>query len=651
MKKINISFKLLYKNKLLLTSVVTYSLFIVAALTFLSATNLHTPLSYLMQSQDIASLNFIFFICFSYIYYSKTRSSHLNELFKTIEKSEISTYLSQSLIVLGVNTFITLVFTIFNLIACFSRNLYDFNYTFHILNNMFINIWLIAFIGSLIGCFLSFVKNKLKVLSTIALIALVTSKIMTRFAYTFFYTRGINIYPLREIFDIFSPNLRNRPNTNWGLSVLPYRYEKILIWGLLLLAIIFFYFAYGKRKIILRICSMGCALLMIVNLVLYIQPQSKYIVSFDPSGVIISDHLYYEKAVQEEEEANFSATDYAIQMKIFNQINADVRISINNSDLEMYKFTLYHGFKVKSVTDTFLRPQKFVQNGDYLTVYNTNKEDNWANPLDELRITYEGFSPKYYSNIQGVFLPGYFPYYPQPGFKKIYNFASQEFIPVELNEAVNFRVGCTTPTSLYGNLKKSKSGNSFVGSATSITLSSGFLKEANIKGYDVVYPYIEEREPFTFTKRIIDKFESNINYFINKGYIEINALDKLKQKKFFIAPNVNQIDIERGVVLSDNVIIASFSFLFQGFMRSELECLKDKQPLKDIVMQYLVFKDSYVLDVKNTDEDNSNYDENDKMFCAKLSELGEDKVLKQCFDFLRDDLKTTDYTAFLENLK
>jgi len=35
-------------------------------------------------------------------------------------------------------------------------------------------------------------------------------------------------------------------------------------------------------------------------------------------------------------------------------------------------------------------------------------------------ILYEGYSPVYFSNIQGVLLPGFFPYYPKEGYHPVY---------------------------------------------------------------------------------------------------------------------------------------------------------------------------------------------------------------------------------------
>ena len=40
--------------------------------------------------------------------------------------------------------------------------------------------------------------------------------------------------------------------------------------------------------------------------------------------------------------------------------------------------------------------------------------------IQKIRLVYSGCSPAYYSNTQGIFLPGYFAYYPRTGFAQAF---------------------------------------------------------------------------------------------------------------------------------------------------------------------------------------------------------------------------------------
>ena len=77
--------------------------------------------------------------------------------------------------------------------------------------------------------------------------------------------------------------------------------------------------------------------------------------------------------------------------------------------MDIYGFTLYHGYKVKEVKDESGRELKFKQTGDWIEVES-------AGETSSLTFSYDGYSNTYYSNGQGAALSGTFAYYPRAGY-------------------------------------------------------------------------------------------------------------------------------------------------------------------------------------------------------------------------------------------
>ena len=57
-----------------------------------------------------------------------------------------------------------------------------------------------------------------------------------------------------------------------------------------------------------------------------------------------------------------------MELKLSNVLHAEVKASVSPSNLDIYGFTLYHGYKVKEVKDESGRELKFKQTGDWIQV-------------------------------------------------------------------------------------------------------------------------------------------------------------------------------------------------------------------------------------------------------------------------------------------
>ncbi|HBV44647.1 MAG TPA: hypothetical protein DEF14_09695, partial [Ruminococcaceae bacterium] len=129
---------------------------------------------------------------------------------------------------------------------------------------------------------------------------------------------------------------------------------------------------------------------------------------------------------------------------------------------EKHDFTLYHGYKISSVRDGGGNKLRFEQDGDRFTVFNPEKKS-----LDRIVLKYSGFSTQYYSNLQGLFLPGYFPYYPHSGSLPVYNMEMGEIYRFVLDKPTHFRVKVDSSQTVYSGLEQTGK-NEFEGSTTGV---------------------------------------------------------------------------------------------------------------------------------------------------------------------------------------
>lgn len=181
---------------------------------------------------------------------------------------------------------------------------------------------------------------------------------------------------------------------------------------------------------------------------------------------------YYErnKVTLPEACPEFKITAYDMDLKFSNVLHADVKVSVSPSNLDIYGFTLYHGYKVKSVRDESGRALKFRQNDDWIEVESVGETSS-------LTFTYSGYSNTHYSNGQGASLPGTFAYYPRAGYVTCYGDNGYETLT--LDEPTQFDVKIKNRKKFFTNLDRTGK-NTFSGKTTGLTVVGGFYKEDKI---------------------------------------------------------------------------------------------------------------------------------------------------------------------------
>lgn len=353
-----------------------------------------------------------------------------------------------------------------------------------------VNFFLPILLAEFVGKALSFIAEKRKAY------ALLICAIFIFFFGGFIginlhYYLGISLYNLQAVFYIFSSDIEVPTDPYFAYSVLPHRFIVIFFWIFLFWLII-----YLKDNTVSEIKKSAAAVLsalMVLNFVLTVLPQSKaaYFQSYDYE----EPYIYYSiKNADKEfihpvrnERANFNVTQYDLDIDIYLNFRVKAEMSVDKSDLEQYKFTLYHGYRVSKITDQNGSKLDFVRDSDYITVQNRTFD------ISRIIIYYANSSLNRtgLANIQAVNLTGDFNYYPRAGWSKVYN--GTQFYRLKLDNETQFNVAVHSPLRVYSNLDETAR-NRFSSKSLSMTLIGGFAETKNINGTEYIYPYLSSAD-------------------------------------------------------------------------------------------------------------------------------------------------------------
>ncbi len=126
---------------------------------------------------------------------------------------------------------------------------------------------------------------------------------------------------------------------------------------------------------------------------------------------------------------------------------------------------------------------EYSRENDYLTVTGTDD-------TTQLIIKYAGNGKGYYSNYQGIYLPGDFPYYPVAGKQIIYDYEENYYYPVVPDNTPEYEIKVSSPLTIISNLE-SNGNNTFYGSTKVPCLFAGMYAEKDYMGMKLIYPYLD----------------------------------------------------------------------------------------------------------------------------------------------------------------
>lgn len=270
--------------------------------------------------------------------------------------------------------------------------------------------------------------------------------------------------------------------------------------------------------------------------------------------------------IQKNEKPNFEITGYDMNFKIKNLLSGDVTVKVDNPNLTEYHFTLYYGYKLKSVTNSNGEKLKYDRDGDYITVHTDA-------PTESFNFKYKGFSQVFYSNSQSSNLLGGFAYYPINGFRYVYSLADQGSIRTKLSKSVPMSVKVDCGKTMFSNLE-STGKNTFEGTSDSLTLVSGFYKEISTDGIRMIYPYYNASEDYeTQLKMLID------------------AKPKYKGKTVILASSLGSSADDRIFTASDQVLATNILTLCDDQQEKFFEEKGDPKIKNDYFFAFLKYYD------------------------------------------------------------
>lgn len=582
---------------------------------------------------SLASFAVFSFLAFEMSY--KLRRYKLDECMNTVAHAKRKIFLAQGVIFVVIILIFFAFFNIWSLLIFIKYrnfNCWHGKFIIQTVLNMLLSHFFVPCCAAAMGMSASLLFRRINGCLGLVLFVLLGSPLsnyLGEMFYNFSRNVSINIFPLLRLFDIFPPALNYRPVYAFGQSVLPYRWLTALFW--LLLSLFVISLKTGERNRRFRAAPAVFASLALVFLVVSQLPTSRVIVgSDDPKySMEYGDRQYYYKAYgfySDDYDADgtnkewarfekeFDVTDYDLEINVGNNLRVRAAITVDKQNLEKYDFTLYHGYKISSVRDGDGNKLRFKQDGDHFTVFNPEKKS-----LDRIVLKYSGFSTQYYSNLQGLFLPGYFPYYPHSGSLPVYNMGQREIYRFMLDEPTHFKVKVNSSQTVYSGLEQTGK-NEFEGKTTGVTLVSGLYDCYEKDGVKMVYPYLhfycgqeKQRAKFFDKYRSTETLPDNIKTVIIIPSIESSGgyTGYCQFDNYLVSKEILQIDEDY-----KNQSIEPWKFdVYQNYMNYA----NGNESTREFMRE------------NGSEEGYSTYD-----FIQYINRVGEEEALKRMSKYLND---------------
>ena len=307
-------------------------------------------------------------------------------------------------------------------------------------------------------------------------------------------------------------------------------------------------------------------------------------------GINTEDFYYYESWNRQTEsrDPNVKVTAYDLDLKIRSHLTGRAALKLEEPAEagEVLLFTMYHGLKVRTVTDADGREIPFVQDGDWLDITPDRT-------TDQLTVSYEGRFAKFYTNRQAVLLPAYAAYYPIPGHITLWEAELQYTVPVENQPLREFTVRVDSVASIACSLPMMGKAE-YSGVSDGVTLIGGFWTKSDSDGLLVCSPLLDQYDVMIRSKEITLSYDALTEKLRAE---KTAAIEKLEQ--VFIFPmSVRTISgrQESCVVRADHFTYISlfgapvdYNAIARGLLWQQLQLNSQKALLFDWFQRYLQF--------------------------------------------------------------
>lgn len=477
---------------------------------------------------DQIKITFLFFLFISYEYFSKLKRDKMEEVV-SISRKGLSLRLSGILVFVLIDMIICGVLFVYACFVGLRQDVHSWSYIWFLVKCTFIHHFLVYIFAALAGTAVSFVTSRTAGYVILMLICCVTGSTLIAPLISVSWGNEV-LYRIADLLSITSREYHAMPNPYYMFSIEAVNVQRIFFWLLLTVFILSIVLMRGKRRWIGAVPAAG----MLVCAILFFQPVSAaYVDIAMGQDSWTADENYYEvrKVVDcndtsQYKEADFRVLKYVMKLDVDRELKAEVDVYIDQPQRHQYDFTLYHGYKVNRILDERGKKLDFSQEGDYICV-----RSDPAEGLEKLTFQYEGYSKRYYSTSQGMFLPAYLEYYPIPGRRQVY--MSEYYYTGNtlqgLGYETDFDVAVNVGQKVYSNLMEDKNGH-MTGRADGVTLlSSPFAKEVQVDNCKIVYSVLE------YPDKKLEEEKEKFRQFI-KQYTGKNAING---KTIFIPPDIN----------------------------------------------------------------------------------------------------------------
>ena len=501
-------------------------------------------LIYLKNSIKLCLLSFVILCFTSYEFFYLYKRCYIDEALYSHKNGKTRILTSTVTVLLFIPALEFFSAFVFNFVIFLSSGMNDYSYLYHIFSVLFLYVFLGGIIPILLGVFFSQKTKRIFSYALMALIIFLVSSTSDFIPGGLSQVTKINFWEAKYFLAYILPNdLEWYINHDYGMYAEIYRWNLIIFW-ISLLSFLFFKLCQIKKTALKAVLLSLTLLISTFNLVGYFYGGSHIEKGAQLDSISMSDYLFYTENEQKNQEPDFEVTSYDMDLSIYRQLDAEVSMTLSDTGLEYYNFTLYHGYNVLKITDIEGNALKYNREGDYVTVIGNGN-------LQLISIKYSGYSPILYSNYQACSLPGFFAYYPIPGFHKITGDYTT-YNPIEIKSGTEFNIRVDSARQFYSNLDEVKNEkNCFVGVTSYPTLFSGFYKSNSSDIYKIYAITVKGWGLSEIDEEYIDEIQKYINELDN------NSSNKLNLKEYTII-QINEMlssnCIYDGIFLGDDTV-------------------------------------------------------------------------------------------------
>lgn len=501
-------------------------------------------LIYLKNSIKLCLLSFVILCFTSYEFFYLYKRCYIDEALYSHKNGKTRILTSTVTVLLFIPALEFFSAFVFNFVIFLSSGMNDYSYLYHIFSVLFLYVFLGGIIPILLGVFFAQKTKRIVSYALMALIIFLVSSTSDFIPGGLSQVTKINFWESKYFLAYILPNdLEWYINHDYGMYAEIYRWNLIIFW-ISLLSFLFFKLCQIKKTALKAVLLSLTLLISTFNLVGYFYGGSHIEKGAQLDSISMSDYLFYTENEQKNQDPDFEVTSYDMDLSIYRQLDAEVSMTLSDTGLEYYNFTLYHGYNVLKITDIEGNALKYNREGDYVTVIGNGN-------LQLISIKYSGYSPILYSNYQACSLPGFFAYYPIPGFHKITGDYTT-YNPIEIKSGTEFNIRVDSARQFYSNLDEVKNEkNCFVGVTSYPTLFSGFYKSNSSDIYKIYAITVKGWGLSEIDEEYIDEIQKYINELDN------NSSNKLNLKEYTII-QINEMlssnCIYDGIFLGDDTV-------------------------------------------------------------------------------------------------